>query len=122
MEYRHEFGSIFPDRVNSQGEPYLEYQKFKDVDESVIDKINRIKKYMNEGDFKNADLIMRPLDDDGVPHLDPMLKPYLLTCDFLNLLEEELMNLQIYALNNTTPSAYEPGEPSNPSAGTIWVE
>ena len=106
MNYSRIFGSQFPNSVISVGSR-------KDVDDSVIDLINRYNGYVTSGDIIEAHKLYNDNKD--------ILEPYSFNSSYLNLLEEEIYNLGIGLLSSLS-TVISDNEPTNQSVNSYWLE
>lgn len=107
MEYTRNFGSQFPDKV-------MNLRTFKDVDATALSLVNQIKKLQNAGDFKNASLLIEQNKE--------FLDNYILSAEYLNFLDEETRNIEIFAKGNSQSTYYQDIVPSNISSkNDVWI-
>ncbi len=106
MNYSRIFGSQFPNSVISVGSR-------KDVDNSVIDLINRYNGYVSSGDINAANELYN--DNKN------LLEPYTFNSNYLNLLEEEIYNLGIGLLSSMS-TIISSDMPANQSVNSYWLE
>lgn len=107
MKYSRYFGSQFPDQL-------LELRTFKDVDATVLGLVNQIKTYQLAGDFANAKAL---IDANAT-----VLAQYMLSPEYINLLDEETRNLEIYAKGNSQSVFYQNEMPlEESSTGDVWI-
>lgn len=106
MSYSRIFGSQFPNSVISVGSR-------KDVDNSVIDLINRYNGYVTSGDITEAHKLYNDNKD--------ILEPYSFNSNYLNLLEEEIYNLGI-GLISSMSTIISSDMPTNQAINGYWLE
>lgn len=110
--YTHEY-SDFPNRI-------LERTTFKNVTDTLASTINTIKSLQAAGKYQDADALILANKDS--------LKECVLTMDYLNLLDEETRNIEVFLtnLNSETPLAqcvfYQKVEPTNVKRGDVWLK
>lgn len=98
--YTHEF-SQFPDQQ-------LTRHHFKDADDSVASIINQIKTLQANGEYSRAAEFIELYKDT--------LGPYVLGSEYLNTIDEETRNVEIYAKAKKQQIFYQDEEPSE----TAW--
>lgn len=107
MNYSREFGSNFPNSV-------MDIRTFKDVDETVISLVKKVREYQAKGDYASSKAI---LEDNA-----ELLKDYMLSSDYFNLLAEETRNLEIYAMGNQQQTYYTDVVPTDiSSTNDVWI-
>lgn len=107
MEYTRNFGSQFPDNI-------LELRTFLDVDASILQLVNQIKQYQLEGDFFRSQALI----DANKEKLDK----YMCTSEYINLLDEETRNLEIYAKGVSQTVFYQSESPVGIcSKNDVWI-
>jgi hypothetical protein len=105
-EYTHEY-SQFPSQI-------LELHNFKDVDDSVASLVNQIKNLQSAGNYAKASELVEANADT--------LKPYVLSMEYLNMIDEELRNVEIYAKSKKQSVYYQESEPTeNVSQYDVWI-
>lgn len=110
--YTHEY-STFPDRI-------MERTTFKNITDSMASIVNTIKSLQAVGNYQDADALIAANKDT--------LKEYILTMEYLNFLDEETRNVEIFltSLNAEAPLAqsvfYQTTEPSNAKKGDVWLK
>ncbi len=104
--YTHEY-SAFPAQI-------LTRHNFLDVDDSVANVVNQIKLLQARGEYdKAATYVQQHKDEIG---------PYVLGSEYLNTIDEETRNVEIYAKANKQQIFYQDTEPeTNPSVGDVWL-
>lgn len=106
MNYSHIFGSNFPNQVVAVGSK-------KDVDDSVINLISQYYAYLDAKDLDSA----TALYNENKNTLDP----YIVDSNYFSMLEEELYNTGLLALNNST-SIISDTEPFSQSINSHWLK
>lgn len=100
MNYTHEF-SQFPDQI-------LIRHNFKDADDSIASIINQIKKLQADGKYSRAAQYIKQNKD--------RLGPYVLGSEYLNTIDEETRNIEIYTKAKKQQIFYQDDEPGE----DIW--
>ena len=106
MEYSHIFGSNFPNEAVAIGSK-------KDVDDSVINLISQYYAYLDAKDLDSA----TTLYNENKNTLDP----YIVDSNYFSMLEEELYNTGLFALNSST-SIISDIEPVSQSINSHWLK
>lgn len=106
MNYSHIFGSNFPNQVVAVGSK-------KDVDDSVINLISQYYAYLDAKDLDSA----TALYNENKNTLDP----YIVDSNYFSMLEEEIYNTGLLALNSTT-SIISDSEPVSQSVYSHWLK
>ncbi len=94
-DYTHEF-SNFPDEI-------LTRHNFKDVDDSVASIVNQIKELQAAGEYDRAAQYIDMNKDT--------LGPYVLGSEYLNTIDEETRNVEIYTKAKKQQIYYQDNEP-----------
>lgn len=94
-EMTHEY-SQFPDKV-------MELHHFKDADDSIADVFNQIKNLQAQGLYNQAQRIVEQNKD--------VLGSYILSTEYLNAIDEEIRNLQIYSKSASQSIFIQNSEP-----------
>lgn len=105
--YTYEY-SNFPSNVYARHS----FRDLKDAPTSVVTLVEQIKGYMRDGDYTNAALILQANQ--------VALAPYLIDAEYVNRLDEELRNLEIYCKQKKQSYYYSDEEP-NGVLGDVWV-
>lgn len=106
MDYSYNFGSNFPNEVIPIGEK-------KDIDNSVFDLVSQYYHFMDSKDIESA----FTLYSNNKKTLDP----YNINAYDYNRLQEELFNMGLYILNNTS-TIIANKEPSTQSENSHWLK
>ena len=101
----HEY-SNFPSEV-------IKLHKYKDIDDTIKDVIDRYMTYYNEGDFASAVQVLKDSEID--------LNDYMVTSRVINTIIEELRNAQIFALQQQQVIYVQDNEPSFPETADVWI-
>lgn len=101
----HEYSS-FPEKI-------FEENKFKDVDDSIADIINHIKSLESQGLYNQARRIVEQNRD--------ALQNRVISAENMNAIDEEIRNLEIYALQAQQSIFAQPEEPDTDILGTVWI-
>lgn len=104
-EMTHEY-SQFPNRV-------WERRNFKDADDSIAAVINQIKALQSQGLFNQAQRVVEQNKD--------VLGKYIVDSEYLNAIDEELINLEIYAKQQQQSVYIQSEEPENALLGSVWI-
>lgn len=104
--YTHDY-SMFPSQIMTRHE-------FRDADDSVALYINQIKLLQAQGKYDQA---ARKIDE-----YKDTLAPYVLGSEYLNTIDEETRNIEIYAKAKKQQIYYQDGEPdTEPSVNDVWL-
>ena len=106
MDYSRVFGSQFPNSL-------IEVGTKKDVDDSVLTLVNQYQNYMESGNFSEANNLY--INNKEI------LEPYRISMKDFNSLQEELYNLGLYTLQQSSIISSS-SEPVDMSEGSIWME
>ena len=104
--YTHDY-SNFPAQIMTRHE-------FRDADDSVASYINQINSLKAEGKYSQA---ARKVDE-----YKNILAPYVLGSEYLNTIDEETRNVEIYAKSKKQQIYYQDDEPdTEPSVNDVWL-
>ena len=104
--YTHEY-SLFPDQL-------LTRHNFKDADDSVANIINQIKILQANGEYSRA--------AEFIELNKETLGPYVLGSEYLNTIDEETRNLEIYAKAKKQQIFYQDDEPVDDTwKNDVWL-
>lgn len=104
--YTHEYSS-FPDQI-------LTRHQFRDADDSIANVINQIKILQSQGEYARA--------AEYISVHKAELGPYVLGSEYLNTIDEETRNVEIYAKAKKQQIFYQGAEPDNSSVvGDVWL-
>ena len=106
MDYSRIFGSQFPNSL-------IEYGTKKDVDDTVIDLVNRYYNYISSNNMTAANALYEANKE--------LLEPYSVKMKDFNLLLEDTHNIGLYALKQTKIVVDE-NMPATMSDNGIWYE
>lgn len=106
MEYSHNFGSNFPNKIIPVGTK-------KDVDDTVKALINQYYSCIESGDLSSANQLYEANKDT--------LEPYQINMEYMNRLEEDIYNTGIFALNSIK-SIVSSDEPASQSVDSFWYQ
>ena len=106
MEYSHIFGSNFPNELVAVGSK-------KDVDDSVMSLVSQYYAYLDAKDLDSATTLYNENKDT--------LDPYIVDSNYFSMLEEEIYNTGLLALNSTT-SIISDSEPVSQSVYSHWLK
>lgn len=106
MEYSHNFGSNFPNKIIPVGTK-------KDIDDTVKELINQYYSYLSSGDLSSANALYESNKET--------LEPYMIDMEYINKLEEEIYNMGITVLNSVK-SIISPTEPVTQSVNSFWYK
>jgi hypothetical protein len=98
--------SQFPNKV-------MERHYFKDVDDSIAPLIIQIKELQAQGDYDRVNQIIAKNMEN--------LAQYTLSAEYINLIDEEIRNLQIYAKSNKQSFYVGEEEPDDIEALDVWI-
>ncbi len=105
-DYTHEFSS-FPDEI-------LTRHNFKDVDDSIASIVNQIKILQANGEYDRAAEYIAANKDT--------LGSYVLGSEYLNTIDEETRNIEIYAKAKKQQIYYQDAEPdTNAYQYDVWL-
>ena len=92
----------------------MERHYFKDVDDSVAPLIEKIKYLQSEGKYNKVNEIIKNRPD---------LAQYCFGSDYINAIDEETRNLEIYAKSKKQSIYYQSEEPSDDISdiSDVWV-
>lgn len=100
----HEY-SKFPEQV-------MELHNFKDADDSIASIINQIKNLQSQGLYDQAQRIVEQNGDT--------LKRYVLSTEYLNAIDEETRNVQIYA-KTVSQSIFIQNDEPEALLNDVWI-
>lgn len=104
--YTHEY-SDFPNTI-------LTRHNFMDADNSIASIINQIKILQSEGKYSEAAAYINDHHET--------LGPYVLGSEYMNLIDEETRNLEIYTKSKKQQIYYQNDEPDNePDVNDVWL-
>lgn len=103
-EMTHEY-SKFPEQI-------MELHNFKDADDSIASIINQIKNLQAQGLYNQAQRIVEQNKD--------VLGSYMLSTEYLNTIDEETRNLQIYA-KSVAQSIYIQDDEPEALLNDVWI-
>lgn len=104
--YTHEF-SQFPDQL-------LTRHNFKDADDSVASIINQIKTLQANGEYSRAAAYIEANKDT--------LGQYVLGAEYLNTIDEETRNVEVFAKAKKQQIFYQSSEPGEGSyVNDVWL-
>lgn len=106
MDYSHIFGSQFPDQVISVGSR-------KDIDNSVTELVKEYYSYLDAGNNDTANELYNNNKET--------LEPYTFNSSYFNMLEEEIYNLGVGLLNQTS-TLISDSQPITQSVNSYWLE
>ena len=104
-EMTHEY-SQFPDKI-------WERRYFKDADDGIATIINQIKNLQSQGLYNQAQRIVEQNKD--------VLGKYIVDSEYLNAIDEELINLEIYSKQQQQSIYIQSEEPENAMLGAVWI-
>ena len=90
----------------------MELHNFKDVDDSIADIVDQIKKLQSKGLYNQASRVVENNKD--------VLGKYIFSVESFNAIEEETRNLEIMTLEKKQ-SIYYNEEPDNPALNDVWI-
>lgn len=104
--YTHEYSS-FPDQL-------LTRHNFKDADDSIASIINQINILKSQGQYSRAAAYIEANKET--------LGPYVLGSEYLNTIDEETRNVEIFAKAKKQQIFYQNDEPSDIAfVGDVWL-
>lgn len=104
--YTHEY-SLFPDQL-------LTRHNFKDADDSIAPIINQIKILQSNGEYDRAAEYIQANKDT--------LGPYVLGSEYLNTIDEETRNVEIFAKSKKQQIFYQDDEPNDSAyVNDVWL-
>ena len=86
---------------------------FKDADNTIAAHINTIKGYMRSGNYRAAQEYMNTYKS--------ALAPYMLSAENINMIEEELRNIEIYAWSQKQAIFFTNIEPGSAEINDVWI-
>lgn len=105
-DYTHEY-SQFPDQL-------LTRHNFKDADDSIASIINQIKILQANGEYSRAAEFIELYKDT--------LGPYVLGSEYLNTIDEETRNIEIYTKAKKQQIFYQDDEPNESTwKNDVWL-
>ncbi len=104
-EFTHEY-SQFPNKV-------WERRYFKDVDDSVAEVINQIKNLQSQGLYNQAQRIIEQNKD--------VLGKYIINTEYLNAVDEEMINLEKYTKQQKQSIYFQEDEPDGGILNDVWI-
>ena len=105
--YTHEY-SDFPNRLYSVNN----FLDLKDAPSSVVDTVTSIKEYIAKGNYSQASALLERSKD--------VLASYLIDARYINTLDEELRNLEIFTRSSKQALFYQNDEPDG-VLGDVWL-
>lgn len=106
MNYSHIFGSNFPSQIIGVGTK-------KDIDDSVKDLVMQYYSLIDKKDLDGANALYNANKST--------LDPYIVNANYFSMLEEEIYNTGLLALNSAT-SIINDSEPASQSNGSHWLK
>lgn len=106
MGYTNEY-SNFPNTLYT-------LHNYKDADDTIAPLVNQIRGYMASGNYDQARYF---IDQNKA-----VLEPYVLNMETINALEEEIRNLEIYAISKVQSIYITLIEPSAPEVNDVWIQ
>lgn len=104
--YTHDY-SNFPSQIMTRHE-------FRDADDSVATYINQIKLLQSQGKYAEA--------ADAVRRYKDILGPYVLGSEYLNAIDEETRNIEVYAKSRNQQIYYQDDEPEEEQViNDVWL-
>lgn len=103
-DFTHEY-SQFPDKV-------WERRYFKDVNDTIAEVINQIKNLQSQGLYNQAQRIIEQNKD--------VLGKYIIDTEYVNAVDEELINLEKYAKQQKQSIYFQENEPDG-VLNDIWI-
>jgi hypothetical protein len=103
--YTNEY-SRFPDKI-------MERHYFKDVDNSISSLVNQVKTLQSQGKYDKVNEILK--------NNTANLSQYILSAEYINAIDEEIRNLQIYAKNKKQSIFLTDDEPEDAVLGDVWI-
>ena len=111
MDYSRTFGSNYPNECIPLG-------THKDVDNTVVNLINKYNSYVQTGDMILASTFYE--------QNKTLLEPYVLNINYINRLEEEIYNTGLYAMekggNGSNKSVVSDTEPTEQDVNAFWFQ
>ena len=105
-DYTHDY-SQFPSQI-------LTRHNFRDVDDSIASIVNQIKLLQSQGKYSQA--------ANYIETYKATLGPYVLSSEYMNLIDEETRNLEIYARAKKQQIYYQTTEPGSSSyVNDVWL-
>ena len=104
IDYTHEYNSQLP---NSP----MELHNFADITDSIASIIQQVKDLQAQQRYSEAADIITAYD----------LKKYMMTSEYVNLIDEETRNLEIMCKANSQSIYYMDNEPGFASVGDVWI-
>ena len=104
IDYTHEYNSQLP---NSP----MELHHFEDINDEIAEIINQVKAYQVAKNYSAAADLITGYD----------LKKYMMTSEYVNLIDEETRNLEIMCKANSQSVYYMNDEPGFASVGDVWI-
>lgn len=103
--YTHEYSKL----------PHQLYTRhyFKDVDDTVGNLINQIKLLQQQGKYDKVNEIIKNNKEN--------LQQYALGADYINAIDEEIRNLEIFASEKRQVVYYVSNEPGGALINDIWI-
>ena len=105
MNYTHEYSKL-PDQI-------MERHYFKDVDNSIAPLINQIKTLQKQGEYDKVNEIIQ----NNVENLSQ----YFIGSDYINAIDEETRNLEIFALSKKQSIYFQTDEPDLAEQSDVWI-
>ena len=95
--------------------PYqiMERHFFKDVDNAVGNLVNQIKELQAQGQYDKVNEIIKTNKEN--------LKQYAMGSDYVNAIDEETRNLEIFAKSKKQSIYYTDDEPEDAIQSDVWI-
>ncbi len=94
-------------------EQIMERHYFKDIDNTIADLINQIKTLQAQGQYDRVNAIIKENKEN--------LAQYVIGSDYINAIDEEIRNLEIYAKSKKQSIYYEESEPEYAVHSDVWI-
>ncbi len=91
----------------------MERHYFKDIDNTIADLINQIKTLQAQGQYDRVNAIIKENKEN--------LAQYVIGSDYINAIDEEIRNLEIYAKSKKQSIYYEESEPEYAVHSDVWI-
>lgn len=105
MNYTHEYSKL-PNQI-------MERHYFKDVDNSIAPLINQIKTLQQQGKYDKVNEIIQ----NNVENLSQ----YFIGSDYINAIDEETRNLEIFTLSKKQSIYFQTDEPELAEQSDVWI-
>ena len=106
MGYTHEY-SNFPNTLYT-------LHNYQDADDSIAPLVNQIRGYFASGNYTQAKYF---IDQNKA-----VLAPYVINMETVNGLEEEIRNLEIFAMSKQQSVFVSLTEPEEPENNDVWIQ